>query len=84
MSSNNSKNGNSKKGNSSMPMIIIALAIILVIFFIYSTIISYRNYKKYSPFLRDSFSKTADASTWGRYSANTSGSVEPIKLILRG
>ena len=53
MSSNNSnisKNGNNKKG-SNMTMIIITLAIILVIFFIYSTVISYRNYKKYSPYL---------------------------------
>jgi hypothetical protein len=54
MSSNNStisKNGNNKKGSGNMTLIIVALAIILVIFFIYSTIISYNNYKKYSPYL---------------------------------
>ena len=61
MSSNNSKNiaknGNSKSPNSksgnTLIYVIVALAIILIVFFIYSTIVSYRNYQKYSPYLID-------------------------------
>jgi len=61
------KNSSSKGHNNLFGIVMIGLAVIIIIFFIYSTIMGYRNYRKYSPYLIDGIT---DATVSQKFKAN--------------
>jgi len=70
MSTNSSaipKNSSNKGNNNLFGIVMIGLAVIIIIFFVYSTIMGYRNYRKYSPYLIDGIT---DATVSQKFKAN--------------
>jgi len=70
MSTNNSAvttNSSNKGNNNLFGIVMIGLAVLIIIFFVYSTIMGYRNYRKYSPYLIDGIT---DATVSQKFKAN--------------